>query len=129
MSLLGFNTFTLQLQGAISHGEHPSTPVMHTGFPFWHGRLQFSSVSQLCPTLCDPMDCSTPGFPVLRQFWEFTQTHAHRVDDAIQLFHPLSPPSPLTFNLSQHQGLFKRVSSSHQMGKVLVFQLQHQSSQ
>ena len=78
---------------------------------------------------CDPMDCSTPGFPVHHQLPELTQTHVHRVGDAIQPSHPLSSPSPPTFNLSQHQGLFKWVSSSHQVAKVLEFQLQHQSFQ
>ena len=67
----------------------------------------FSSVAQSCPTLCDPMDCSTPGLPVPHQLPEFTQTHVHRVGDAIQPSHPLSSPSPSTFNLSPHQGLFK----------------------
>ena len=65
--------------------------------------VQFSSVAQSCPTLCDPMDCSMPGLPVHHQLLEFTQTHLHWIDDAIQLSHPLSPPSPPTFNLSQHQ--------------------------
>ena len=65
-----------------------------------------SSVAQSCPTLCDPMDCSTPGFPVHHKLLELTQTHVHRVGDAIQPSHPLSSPSPPTFNLSQHQGLF-----------------------
>ena len=69
--------------------------------------VQFSSVTQSCPTLCDPMDCSTLGFPVHHQLPEFTQTHVHRVDDAIQPSDPLSSPSPPTFNPSQHQGLFK----------------------
>ena len=69
--------------------------------------LQFSSVAQLCRTLCDPMDCSTPGLPVHHQLPEFTQTHVHRVGDAIQPSHPLLSHSPPTFNLSQHQGLFK----------------------
>ena len=78
-------------------------------------------------TLCDPMDCSTPGLPVHHRLLEFTQTHAHWVGDAIQPSHPLSSPSPLAFNLSQHQGLFKGVSSSYQVAKVLEFQLQHQS--
>ena len=91
--------------------------------------VQFSSVAQSCPTLCDPMDCSTPGFPVHHQLPEFTQTHVDWVGDAIQPSHPLSSPSPPTFNLSQHQGLFKWVSSSHQVAKVLEFQLQHQSFQ
>ena len=89
---------------------------------------KFSSVSQLCPTLCDPMDCSMPGFPVHHQFPELTQTHVHQVDNAIQLSHPLSP-SPPAFNLPQHQGIFQGVSSLHQVAKVLKLQLQHQSLQ
>ena len=89
---------------------------------------QFSSVTQLCPTLCDPMDCSTPGLPVHRQLPEFTQTHVHRVGDAIQPSHPLLSPSP-AFNICKHQGLFQGVSSSHQVAEVLEFQLQHQSFQ
>ena len=92
-------------------------------------QVQFSSVTQSCLILCDPMDCSTPGLPVHHQLLEFTQTHVHWVGDAIQPFHPLSSPSDLTFNLSQHQGLFKWVCSSHQVAKVLEFQLQHQSFQ
>ena len=91
--------------------------------------VQFSSVTQSCPTLCKPMDCSTPGLPVHHQLPEFTQTHVHWVSDAIQASHPLLSPFPPTFNLSQHQGLFKWVSSSHQVAKVLEFQLQHQSFQ
>ena len=75
------------------------------------------------------MDCSTPGLPVHHQLPEFTQTHAHWVSDAIQSSHPLSSPSPSAFNLSQHQSLFKWVSSSHQVAKVMEFQLQHQSFQ
>ena len=67
---------------------------------------QFSSVAQLCLTLCDPMDCSTPGFPVHHQLPELTQTHVRRVGDAIQPSHLLSSPSPPAVNLSQHQGLF-----------------------
>ena len=90
---------------------------------------QFSSVVQSCPTLCDPMNHSTPGLPVHHQFPESTQTHVHRVSDAIQPSHPLSSPSPPALNPSQHQGLFKWVSSSHQVAKVLEFQLQHQSFQ
>ena len=89
----------------------------------------FSSVAQSCPSLCDPMDCSMPGIPVHHQLPEFTQTHVHRVGDAIQPSHPLSSPSPPAFNLSQHQGLFQWVSSSHQVAKVLEFQLQDQSFQ
>ena len=75
-----------------------------------------SSFTQSCLTLCDPMDCSTPDFPVLHYLLEFSQTHVHRVDDAIQLSHPLSPPSPLALNLCQHH-----------VAKVL--ELQHQSFQ
>ena len=89
----------------------------------------FSSVAQSCPTLCDPTDCSTPGFPVLHQLPEPTQTHIHRVSDAIQPSHPLSSPSLPAFNLSQHQGHFQWVSSLHLVAKVLEFQLQHQSFQ
>ena len=81
--------------------------------------VQFSSVALSCLILCDPMDCSTPGLPVHHQVAEFTQTHVHLVGDAIQPSHPLSSPSPPAFNLSQHQGLFKGVSSSHQVAKVL----------
>jgi len=88
--------------------------------------ISVSSVIQLCLTLCDPMDCSTPGLPVHHQLLEFTQIHVHRIGDAIQPSHPLSSPSPPTFNLSQHQGLLQWVSSSHQVAKVLEFQLQHQ---
>ena len=91
--------------------------------------IQFSSVSQLCPTLCDRIDCSTPGLPVHHQLPGFTQTHVHWVSDAIQPSYPLLPPSPPAFNLSQHQGLFKWVSFSHQVAKVLEFQLQVQSFQ
>ena len=80
--------------------------------------VQFSSVAQSCPTLWYPMDCSMPGLPVHHQLPEFTQTHVLRVNDAIQPSHVLSSPSP-TFNLSQHQGLFKWISSSHQVAKVL----------
>ena len=79
----------------------------------WHLTVQFSSVTQSCPTLCDPMNCSTPGLPVHHQLPEFTQTHIHRVSDAIQPSHPLSSPSPPTPNPSQHQGLFQWVNSSH----------------
>ena len=90
---------------------------------------QFSSVAQLCPTLCDPMDGSTPGLPVHHQLLEFTHTHVHWVGDAIQTSHPLLSPYPPAFHLSQHQGLFQWVSSLQQVAKVLEFQLQHQSFQ
>ena len=91
--------------------------------------VQFNSVSQSCPTLCDPMNCSMPGLSGHHQLPEFTQIHVHWVGDAIQPSHPLSSPSLPAFNLSQHQGLFKWVSSSHQVAKILEFQLQHQSFQ
>ena len=91
--------------------------------------LCFSSVTQSCLTLCDPTDCTMPGLPVHHQLLEFTQTHVHRVGDAIQPSHPLSPTAPPPFSLSQHQGLFRWVSSQHQVAKVLEFQLEHQSFQ
>ena len=75
--------------------------------------VQFSSVAQLCPTFCDPIDCSTPGFPVHHRLPELAQTHVQQVSDVIQPSHPLSSPSP-AFNLAQHQGLFHWVSSLHQ---------------
>ena len=90
---------------------------------------QFSSVAQSCLTLCYPMDGSMRGLPVWHQLPEFTQTHVHWVSDAIQPSHPLLSPSPPIFNLSQHQGLFQWVSSSHQVAEVLEFQLQRQSFQ
>ena len=91
--------------------------------------VQFSSVAQSCPTLRDPMNRSMPGLPVHHQLPEFTQTHVHRVSDAIQPSHPLSSPSPPAPNLSQHQSLFQWVNSSHEVAKVLEFQLQHHSLQ
>ena len=91
--------------------------------------VQFSSVTQLCPTLCDTMNHSMPGLPVHHHLPEFTQTHVHRVGDAIQPSHPLSSPSPPAPNPSKRQGLFQWVNSSHQVSKVLEFQLQHQSFQ
>ena len=110
----------------------------------FHSSVQFNSVAQSCPILCDPMNRSTPGLPVHHQLLEFTQTHVHQVGDAIPGVHsnscPLSQqchpaisssvvPFSSTFNLSQHQDLFKWVSSSHQVAKVLEFQLQRQSFQ
>ena len=83
--------------------------------------VQFSSVTQLCPILCDPMNCSTPGLPVHHKLPEFTQTHVHRVGDAIQPSHPLSSPSPPAPNPSQHQSLFQRVNSSHEVAKHWSF--------
>ena len=86
-------------------------------------KIQFSSVAQSCPTLCNTMNCSTPGLPVHHQHPEFTQSHVHRDSDAIQPSHPLSSPSPPTPNPSQHQSLFQWVNSSHEVAKVLEFQL------
>ena len=81
--------------------------------------IQFSSVTQSCPTLCDPMDCSMPGLPVHSQLQGFTQIHVHWVSDAIHPSHPVSSPSPPIFILSQHQGLFKWVSSLHQVAQSI----------
>ena len=86
--------------------------------------VQFISVAQSCPTLCDPMNHSTPGLPVHHHLPEFTQTHVHRVSDAIQPSHPLLSPFPPAPNPSQHQSFFQWVfSSSHEVAKVLQFQL------
>ena len=106
-----------------------SSPALAGGFfttepwgkPHWVS--QFSSVTQSCLTLCNPLDCSAPGFPVFHYLPEFAQTHVHWVSDAIQPSHPLSPPSPPALSLSHHQGLFQWVSSSHEVAKVLEFQL------
>ena len=132
--------------GSVSNTDHTVhyTPSTHWSYnrksvcTFWSPSssrpsplptsVQFSSVAQSCLTLCDPMDCSTPGLPVHHQLPEFTQTHVHWVSDAIQPSHPLSSPFPPALNLSQHQGLFQWVSSSHQVAKVLELQLQHQST-
>ena len=90
---------------------------------FSWNEVQFNSIAHACPTLCNPMDCSTSGFPV-HQLLELAQTHVHRISDAIQPFPSLSSPSP-AFNLSQHQGLFQL----HQAARVLEFQLQDESFQ
>ena len=128
------------LPGSSVHGVLQARILEWVAMPFFRGSsrarrqtcvssVQFSSVTQSCPTLCDPMNHSTPGLPVHHQLVEFTQTHVHWVSDAIKPSHPLSSPSPLALSFSQHQGLFKWVSSSHQVAKVLEFQLQHQSFQ
>ena len=85
-----------------------------------HSLLQLSSATQSCPTLCDPMDGSMPGFPVHHKLLELAQTHIHRIGDAIQPSYPPSSPSS-AFNLSKHQGLFQEVSSSHQVAKYWSF--------
>ena len=108
----------------------PQTTVLPFYIYFSWGRFwslpsvsQFSSVAQSCPTLCDPMDRSTPGLPVYHQLPEFIQTHVRQVSDAIQPSHPLSSPSPPAPNPSQNQSLFQWVNSSHEVAKVLEFQL------
>ena len=85
------------------------------------------SVTQLCPTLCNPMDCSTPGLHVPHHLPKFVQVHIHLIGDALQPSHPLMPSSPSALNLSQKQGLFQWVICMHQMTKILEFKLQHQS--
>ena len=91
--------------------------------------LSCCSATQSCLTLCHPMDCSMPDFPVLHYLLEFAQTHVHSVGDVIQSSHPLSPPSPPSLSLSQHQGLFQRVSSLYHVAKVFELHLKHQSHQ
>ena len=91
--------------------------------------IQFSLITQSCSALCYPMDCSTPGFPIHHQLTRACSNSYHQVGDAIQPSHPLSSPSPPAFNLPQHQDLFHWVSSSHQVARILEFQLQHQSFQ
>ena len=108
-----------------SHQESPAAEWTHIK----HTVDQFSSVTQSCPTVCNPMNCSMPGLPVHRQLPEFTQTHVHWIGDAIQPSHPLSSPFPPASNPSQHQGLFQWVNSSHEVAKVLEFHLQQQSFQ
>ena len=111
------------------HIPYYLSPPVRLREPVQFSSVQFSSVSQSCPTLCDPINRSTPDFPVHHQLPEFTQTHLYRVSDAIQPSHPLSSPPPPAFSLSQHQGLFQSVSCLHQVAKVLKFQIQHQSFQ
>ena len=112
----------------------PSPPALnlsqHQGLCKWassshqvSSSVQFSSVAKSCLTLCYPKNCSTPGLPVHHHFPEFTQTHVHRVGDAIQPSHPRSSPSPPAPNPSRHQGLFQWVNSSHEVAKLLEFQL------
>ena len=120
-----FVFFWLTLLGMISISFHVAINGI---ISFFYGKVIFhhinrsvSSVTQSSLTLCDPMDSSTPGFPVLDQLPKLAQTHVHLVCDAIQPSHPLSSPSPPALDLSQHQGLFKWVSSSHQVVKVWSF--------
>ena len=120
--------FLLFLQKKESLSPVPSTEYIS---PPEHlpSSVPYSSATQSCLTLWDPMNCSTPGLPVHYQLPESTQTHLHWVSDAIQPTHPLLSPSPPALNLSQHQGLLKWVSSLQQVAKILEFQLQHQSFQ
>ena len=96
-----------------------SVSFWHMVYRFCLFSVQFSSVTQSCPTLCNPMNCSTPGLPVHHQLPEFSQTHIHWVGDAIQPSHPLLSPSPPAPNPSQHQSLFQWVNSSHEVAKVI----------
>ena len=116
------------------HGLQPTRLLCPWDFPgkstgvgchclLWINSYQFSSVAQSCPILCDLMNRSTPGLPVHHHLPEFTQTHIHRVSDAIQPSHPLASSSPPAPNPSQHQSLFQWVNSSHEVAKVLEFQL------
>ena len=109
-------------------GEEPRKETLVAEFLMIFS-VQFSSVPQSCPTPCDPMNHSTPSLPVRQQLPDFTQTHVHRVGDAIQPSHSPLSPSPPAPNLSQHQGLFQWVNSSPEVAKVLEFQLQHKSFQ
>ena len=119
----GIKPVSPALTGRFFITEPPGKPTHNVYSSF----IQFSSVVALsCLTLCDPMDCTTPGFPVHHQLSELTQTQS--IESVMPSNHLLSP-SPPAFNLSQYQGLFKWVSSSHQVAKVLEFQLQHQSFQ
>ena len=116
-----FNECFVKLQGARSFLGH-ELPISFHGAAI-NLSVQFSSVAQSRPTLYNPMNRSTPGLPVHHQLPEFTQTHVHRVSDAIQPSHPLLSPSPPAPNPSQHQSLFQWVNSSHEVAKVLEFQL------
>ena len=121
--------FKVWLHDPIRVSQNTLLELLHIGdTSLFFLLVQLSSVTQSCSTPCDPMDCSTPGSPVHHQLPELAQINV-RVSDAIQPSHPLSSPSPPAFNLSQHQGLFQQVSSSHQLAKVLELQLQHQSFQ
>ena len=114
----------------VTDQEEKCFPVWAIFFLLDHSCVSISfPFDQFSLTLCDPMDCSTPGLPVYHQLPEITQTHVHWVGDAIQASRSLLSPSPPAFNLSQHQGLFQWVGSLHQVTKVLEFQLQHQSFQ
>ena len=125
------------IRTSVSFSFHPLVPVIGLTQMETRGAWQYSPQGKpsvqfshsVCPTLCDPMDCSMPGFLIHHQLLELAQGHVHQVGDAVQSPHPLSSPPPPTFSHYQHQGLFQGVSSLHQVAKVLEFQLQHQSFQ
>ena len=116
VSLIVFNLLSIHQLEWWLYCQNPALASCFTS-------VQFISVAQSCPTLCNPMNRSTPGLPVHHQLPEFTQTHVHRVGDAIQPSHPWSSPSPPAPNPSQHQSLFQWVNSLHEVAKVLEFQL------
>ena len=116
-------SLTFHLPQMLDLNYQPSLSI--SSFEIFH----FSSITQCCLTLCNPIDWGRLGFSVHHQLPEFAQTHIHWVSDAIQPSHPLSSPSRIAFNPSQHHSLFQWVSSSHQVAKVLKLQLQHQSFQ
>ena len=113
-----------QLPGELAEEHIPHCPSSKLS-----GSVQFNSVAYSCLILSNSMDFCIPGFLVHHQLSELAQTHIHWVGDAIQPPHHLLSPSPPAFNLFQHQGLFQGVSSSHQVAKILEFQLQHPSFQ
>ena len=102
-NFIEFNPVPFIPEGSCKGSINFAYPLKEPAFSFIH----FSSVTQLCPTICNPMDCSMPGFPVHHQLLALTQAPVHRISDVLRSSHPLSSPSPLTFNLSQHHGLFQ----------------------
>ena len=123
-----FHVLSIVSSAAVNNGIHVSFSILVSSGYIPRSRIvgwsvQLSSVAQSCPTLCDPMNHSMPGLPAHHQLSEFTQTHVHRISDAIQPSHPLSSPSLPAPNPSQNQSLFQWVNSSHEVAKVLEFQL------
>ena len=128
-----FGFFGHKACGILAHwpGIKPTPPALEGEIPATglSGKSRCCSVAQPYLTLCYPVDCSTPSFPVLHHLLEFAQTLVCWVNDTIKSSHPLTSPSPPAFGLSHHQGLFQWVSSSREVAKVLELQLQHQSFQ
>ena len=124
-----FFEYKLSIQGNVPVFSSPVMLLFNWSIVDLQCCVQFSSVTQSWLTLCDAVNCSMLGIPVHHQLPEFTETHVHCVGDAIQLSHPLSCISPPALSLSQHQCLYKGVSSLHQVAKALEFQVQHQSFQ